>query len=354
MNFKKVMAGLCAAVLVWGGFASTSVFDGGIFSSDSISAEDSDVIVFEIDKKKVDKGTKVVTVNVKIDEGTNINIDSLAVSIVFDSRLKLVQTSKAKYMVVSKKDGENAVAISASDRNYTGGTIISTLTFEVPDGDGAYYINWYETDNMIIMNTQNKLRTNENYRLESGYILVGNADVTDLIEFPTTEETTVAEETTAVTTTTAKETTAATTTTAKETTAATTTTAKETTAATTTTVKETTAVTTTTVKDTTAAETTTTEEETEIVVTENTGFNGEVTDNSETKKINYGDINKDGVVDLSDLTVLSLILLRDIDTSKLDLEAADVNGNGEINIGDLPLLKRYVIGDKEAVLGPID
>ncbi len=315
MNLKKVMAGVCAAVLVWGGVAASSVFSGKFISSNSVYAEDSDVIVFEIDKKKVDKGTKVVTVDVKIDEGTNISIDSLSVTIVFDSRLNLVQTSKAKYMVVTKKDGENAVAISASDRNYVGGTLITTLTFEVPDGDGAYYINWYENTNMIIMNTQNKLKTNENYRLESGYILVGNADVSDLPADPTEETTTTTEAVTEATTTEAV-------------TEATTTEA--------------------------VTEATTAAEETDIVVTENTGYNETGTDAQESRKINYGDINKDGVIDLSDLTALSLILLRDIDTAKLDLEAADVNGNGEINIGDLPLLKRYILGDKEAVLGPVD
>lgn len=52
-----------------------------------------------------------------------------------------------------------------------------------------------------------------------------------------------------------------------------------------------------------------------------------------------GDINGDGVVDLTDLTTLSLYLLQDIELSEKALKAADVSVNGKVDLADLASLK---------------
>ncbi|MBP1564702.1 MAG: glycoside hydrolase [Oscillospiraceae bacterium] len=69
------------------------------------------------------------------------------------------------------------------------------------------------------------------------------------------------------------------------------------------------------------------------------------------EKVVYGDLNKDGKVDLSDLTMLSLCLLGDTKTTSYIEEVADVNGDGSFNIADLSHLKQYISKDP-VVLGP--
>ncbi|MBE6853155.1 MAG: glycoside hydrolase [Ruminococcus sp.] len=68
-------------------------------------------------------------------------------------------------------------------------------------------------------------------------------------------------------------------------------------------------------------------------------------------KVKYGDINADGVVDLMDLSVLSLHLLEGTELSEAALEAADTEYNGKVNIADLSRLRQY-ISKKTSVLGP--
>ena len=68
-------------------------------------------------------------------------------------------------------------------------------------------------------------------------------------------------------------------------------------------------------------------------------------------KIIYGDVNSDGDVDLSDLTVLSQHLLKDIALSGNELKAADCNGDGSVDITDIAVLKQYVMKD-DVQLGP--
>ncbi len=65
----------------------------------------------------------------------------------------------------------------------------------------------------------------------------------------------------------------------------------------------------------------------------------------------YGDLNADTAVDLTDLTILSLHLLGDSLLDEDKLKYADVNGDGDVNIADLPYLKQYVMKDK-ITLGP--
>ena len=76
---------------------------------------------------------------------------------------------------------------------------------------------------------------------------------------------------------------------------------------------------------------------------------------AEESNVIYGDINGNGVVDLTDLSYLSLYLLGDCSFTKDQLLAADVDGSGEVNIADLPYLKQYIMHDPAVLhLGPSD
>lgn len=61
--------------------------------------------------------------------------------------------------------------------------------------------------------------------------------------------------------------------------------------------------------------------------------------------VNYGDLDADTSVSLSDLTMLSQYLLGDIKLVDDQLKRADVNVDGEVNLQDLALLKQYVMND---------
>lgn len=65
----------------------------------------------------------------------------------------------------------------------------------------------------------------------------------------------------------------------------------------------------------------------------------------------YGDVNRDKNVDLSDLTVLCLYLLGDVELTEEALKASDVSGDGLINIADIAHLKQYICKD-DIILGP--
>ncbi len=60
-----------------------------------------------------------------------------------------------------------------------------------------------------------------------------------------------------------------------------------------------------------------------------------------------GDVDLNGVVDLTDLTTLSLYLLNDVEFSQKQMLNGDVNSDGYLNIGDLPALKRLVLASAE-------
>lgn len=69
--------------------------------------------------------------------------------------------------------------------------------------------------------------------------------------------------------------------------------------------------------------------------------------------IMYGDINADKTVDLTDLTTLSLALLKDITFNDYQNMAADVNGDGQVTLADLPTLKVYLTNPPAGMtLGP--
>ncbi len=65
--------------------------------------------------------------------------------------------------------------------------------------------------------------------------------------------------------------------------------------------------------------------------------------------INYGDLNNDGTADLTDLTLLSLYLLKAQKFSSYLIEAADIDGSGEVDIADLAYFKQYVCMDKSVL-----
>ncbi len=70
-------------------------------------------------------------------------------------------------------------------------------------------------------------------------------------------------------------------------------------------------------------------------------------------EIIYGDINGDGVADLTDLTYLSLYLMDSASFNTTQMKAADVDGNGLVDIADLPYFKQYVCKDARVTkLGP--
>lgn len=67
-------------------------------------------------------------------------------------------------------------------------------------------------------------------------------------------------------------------------------------------------------------------------------------------EMKYGDINADNVVDLTDLTYLSLYLLSDKTFDDAQLERADVWYDSSVDIADLAYLKQYISKD-DVVLG---
>ncbi len=85
------------------------------------------------------------------------------------------------------------------------------------------------------------------------------------------------------------------------------------------------------------------EENTTTTVSETTDFvQTEIqTDVTEKTSVVYGDLNKDGDVDLTDLTLLSIYLMNNTKTN-IDLEAADVQYDGTVDIADLARMKQYV------------
>lgn len=103
---------------------------------------------------------------------------------------------------------------------------------------------------------------------------------------------------------------------------------------TTTTPKQTTVTTTTTPKATTVT-TTTTPKQTSVI----------------SPDIIYGDVDGSGVVDMTDLTMISQALIGDRKFTSEEKITADVNGDGNFSLSDLSHLKQYIMNDP-VTLGP--
>ena len=65
----------------------------------------------------------------------------------------------------------------------------------------------------------------------------------------------------------------------------------------------------------------------------------------------YGDIDGNKLIDITDLTYLSLYLLNSQDFDEEQMKKADVTGNGTVDLADLATLKQYLMKDK-VILGP--
>ena len=65
-------------------------------------------------------------------------------------------------------------------------------------------------------------------------------------------------------------------------------------------------------------------------------------DEKNTEKIMIGDIFLDEKIDVTDLTELSLALLGDRNLSENQKKAADVDGDGEVTLADLAMLRQYL------------
>ncbi len=58
-----------------------------------------------------------------------------------------------------------------------------------------------------------------------------------------------------------------------------------------------------------------------------------------------GDIDNNGIVELTDLTYLSIYLVGDRDFTEEQKKVADMTGDGKVDIADLPSLKAYLMDD---------
>ncbi len=68
-------------------------------------------------------------------------------------------------------------------------------------------------------------------------------------------------------------------------------------------------------------------------------------------KIMYGDIDGNKKIEISDMTMIGLNLLGDLEFDSTQMKAADVNGDGKVDLADLAHMKQYIMKDP-VVLGP--
>ncbi|MBE6853980.1 MAG: beta-mannosidase, partial [Ruminococcus sp.] len=67
----------------------------------------------------------------------------------------------------------------------------------------------------------------------------------------------------------------------------------------------------------------------------------DTTDTPGAEDVTYGDIDENGSIDITDLSMLSLFLIGDIDLSDNSEKAADVTGNNSVDLSDLARLKQF-------------
>ena len=58
-------------------------------------------------------------------------------------------------------------------------------------------------------------------------------------------------------------------------------------------------------------------------------------------------VNKDGVVDIKDVTILRRYLAGTVAADTVDAPAADCNEDGVVDIKDVTILRRYLAGTAE-------
>jgi hypothetical protein len=79
--------------------------------------------------------------------------------------------------------------------------------------------------------------------------------------------------------------------------------------------------------------------------------NAEESTVADTSEIIYGDLNSDGIADVTDLSILSLYLIGDTDIKDENaLEAADIQYDGTVNLSDLAAFRQY-LSKKTDVIG---
>jgi len=74
---------------------------------------------------------------------------------------------------------------------------------------------------------------------------------------------------------------------------------------------------------------------------------------TETSKRMYGDVDQNVRVDLSDLITMCRYAIKDIEFNEETLQVADVTKDGEVNVGDIALLKQYLMGDSIPIIGSL-
>ena len=62
----------------------------------------------------------------------------------------------------------------------------------------------------------------------------------------------------------------------------------------------------------------------------------------ETEDYNFGDVNLDGEVDISDATLLQKYLAKITDLSDIQLELAEVYKDGTVNIADVTAIQKMI------------
>ncbi len=78
-------------------------------------------------------------------------------------------------------------------------------------------------------------------------------------------------------------------------------------------------------------------------------YNAEYADNQGetvgTVKRSYGDLDGNGIVELTDLSILAMSILGDVTLTDVQTEFSDVNGDGKTDLADLAHLKQYISKD---------
>jgi len=66
----------------------------------------------------------------------------------------------------------------------------------------------------------------------------------------------------------------------------------------------------------------------------------------------YGDLDDSGIIDVTDLSMLSLYLIGDMSLDERQLKAADVTAAGKPDITSLARLRQYLSNPGKIKLGP--